>query len=146
MEKELLRSYFVNEHGLMLINKHDLGLICGDVHKFDTSHLVDDLDRERVVNENAQDHSILQTYKQRFAFWGTTHNFHIHYLGLENPFSDKNTSESKKLNLFIEDEYQILRCNKQIGAIDTFVDLFVGFILHVEWVVCLYRIDDDLLR
>lgn len=35
--------------------------------------------------------------------------------------------------------------HEQIRAIDTFVDLFVSFILHVERVIGLNAVDDDFL-
>jgi hypothetical protein len=36
--------------------------------------------------------------------------------------------------------------NEQVRAIDALVDLFVSFVLHVEGVIGLNAVDDDLLR
>ena len=53
----------------MLVDNDDLLLVRRDVHKGNSGGLLDYWDREGIIDENANNNTVLQGHKQRFALW-----------------------------------------------------------------------------
>jgi hypothetical protein len=72
--------------------------------------------------------------------------YHLYELDLvfEDPLANKDACEREQLNLLLKDEHQVVRGDEEIRAVDALVDFFVRFILHVERVICLNRVDYNL--
>ena len=96
---------------------------------------------ESIVNKYFEDTSVLAANKQAFSLSRTTQRFYILNCGLNYPFSLENTSECEQLNFLFEAKNEMVRKHKETLAIDFFVDLFVGLVLHVIWIVWRHAVD-----
>jgi len=130
----------------VVVDNDELGFVRADVNQGNRSRLLDDGDWECVVQENAGNDTVLQADQQRLFLRWATDNLDVPYLALKDPFLLQNPRKREQLNLLLEHKHQILRRHKQVVAVNALVDLLVGFIFHVEGIVSLDCVDDDLLR
>ena len=53
----------------MLVDNDDLLLVRRDVHKGNSGGLLDNWDREGIIDEDAYNNTVLQGHEQGFALW-----------------------------------------------------------------------------
>lgn len=129
----------------MLIDNCDFGFVSGHIDNLNTGCLSHNWYWEGIIDENSCDDTVWQTDDQRLRFWWAGDDFHELDGVLEDPFTDQDTRESQELDLLLKDEDEVVWCHVEISALDTFVDLFVSFVFHVEWIVSLHWVNNDFL-
>ena len=116
-----------------------------DVYCANGCCLLHNWDWEAIINEYFENTPVLAADKQAFSLGWTTQRFDILNCGLNHPFSLEDPCESQQLNFLFEAKNEMVRKHKEPFAINFLVDLFVGLVLHVVWVVWRHAVNDDFL-
>lgn len=140
----MLRLDVIDEHAVEVIDDSDLLAVGRNIDDTDGSGLLDDGNREAIVDEDLEHASVLEANEDSLSLRRSTDCLHISDVRVEHPLAFKGPVERQKLDFLLENEHEMLRDHEKQVAINLLIDLLIRLVLHVVRVLARHTVYDDL--
>lgn len=142
----MLRLDVIDEHAVEVIDDSDLLTIGRNIDYTDGSGLLDDGNREAIVDEDLEHAAVLEANEDSLSLRRSTDSLHVSDVRVEHPLALEGSVERQKLDFLLENEHKMLRDHEKQVAINLLIDLLIRLVLHVVGVLARHTVYDDLFR
>mmetsp|Transcript_49321 Transcript_49321/g.91830 ORF Transcript_49321/g.91830 Transcript_49321/m.91830 type:complete len:648 (+) Transcript_49321:2089-4032(+) len=146
LKQELLGDELVHHDVGVLVHHRQLPARGREVKAADAGRVLDELDRELVVDEDLEDEPALEAHQQALSARGASHHLDVADDALKQPLALLAAVKGEELQLLLLAEDDVQGGDHQQVAVQALLDLGAHAVVHVESVVVRQLVDDDAVR